>query len=268
MLPNAVNVINVDPPYFDQHIYSDISEYFWQIFRIALEPLTKAGFLFKESKLSDWKPFSSTVPREGEIIARKGRRKSGIKSFDEEWYTSQMAVFFKECFKVLKEDGILLTWFTHRSLEAWKAIISALYAGGFYVTKIWPVTTELLTRLVSKENSLTLNRTLIIVARKREKKETSEEELRDYALHLMKEMTNVLAEIGTTQSELRTFLQAAAMCAATKVPLPQNVSNPIHFCKSKLIPRLVNLAEEMLPVMYEQLGKKEPERTLEDFMDR
>ncbi len=263
ILSNTVDVVNVDPPYFDQHIYSDISEYFWQIFRIALKPLIKVGFLFKETRLSNWKTNSPTVPREGEIIARKGKKY--VRSFNEEWYTNQMSVFFKECFKVLKKDGVLLTWFTHRSLEAWEAIICALYAGGFYVTKIWPVTSELLTRLVSKKNSLALNKTLIIVARKREEKEVSEEELKEYALYLMKEMTEVLAEIGSTRSELRTFLRAAAMCAATKVPLPKDVSKPIQFCKSELIPRLVKLAEKMFPTMYEQFDKKYLKRTLEDF---
>ena len=265
ILPDVVDVINVDPPYFDQHIYSDISEYFWQVLRVTLKPLIEAGFLFKETKINNWKPSSPTVPREGEIIARKGKKYT--KSFNEEWYTSQMAMFFKECFKVLKKDGLLLIWFTHRSLNAWKALISALYTGGFYVTRIWPITSELLTRLVSRENDSTLNKTLIIVARKRGEEEISEEELKEYALHLMKEMTEVLAKIDGTRSELYTFLQAAAMCAVTKVPLPKDVPNPVQFCRSKLIPGLVKLAKKTFPVMYEQFNKKYLKRTLEDFWD-
>jgi adenine-specific DNA methylase len=272
-----VDVINVDPPYFDQHIYSDISEYFWQIFRIALRPLIEAELLFEKSNLADWKPTSSIVPREGEIIARKSRRKrrkiseesvdvDNIQPFDQDWYTNQMGILFSECFKSLKSDGILLTWFTHRSFEAWKAIISALYAGGFYVTKIWPVTSELLTRLVSKRNNLTLNRTLIICARKRDEKEISESNLRRHAINLMKDMCDVLAKMNATRSELRIFLRAVAMCAVTKASLPKEALNPIQYCQSKLIPWSVKLVEETLPVFFKRFTQRYSSRTLEDFL--
>jgi len=272
-----VDIINVDPPYFDNQIYSDISEYFWQIFSVALNPLIVAGLLFKESNLAGWRPTSSQVPREGEIISRRSeetREKTrsevagepSIPSFDERWYTNQMGVFFGECLKVLKDDGVLLTWFTHRSLEAWKAIISSLYAGGFRVTKLWPITSELLTRLVSKGGDSTLNRTLIIVARKRGEEETSESELKEYAINFMKEMSDALADIGATQSEFRTFLLAASMCAITRIPLHRGVSDPIQYCKSELIPWSVKLADEMFPTLYEQFNKTSPKHTLENFL--
>lgn len=278
MLSNIpVDVINVDPPYFDQHIYSDISEYFWQIFRIALRPLIEAELLFEKTNLPNWKPTSSVVPREGEIIARKSRRKRqkimkgnidehSIQPFDQDWYTNQMGMLFGECFKILRNDGILLTWFTHRSFEAWKAIISALYAGGFYVTKIWPVTSELLTRLVSKRNNLTLNRTLIICARKRDGKEISESDLRRHAINLMKDMCNLLAEMNATRSELEIFLRAAAMCAVTKASLPKEAPNPIQYCQSELIPWSLKLVEETLPNFFNQFTQKYSSRTLEDFL--
>ena len=78
-----------------------------------------------------------------------------------------MLEFFKEAYTALKDDGLLVVWFTHRTLNAWKSIISALYGSNFYVTRIWPVTTELLTRLVARKNNNVLDRTLTIVARKK-----------------------------------------------------------------------------------------------------
>jgi len=244
-----VDVINVDPPYFDQHIYSDISEYFWQVLCTALKPLIKAGFFFDKRKLLGWEPTSLVVPREAEVIVRKKRSTS----FNVNWYIKQMGKIFEECFKVLNDDGILLVWFTHNSIEAWEAIITALCIGGFYVTKIWPVTSELLTRLVSKGNGLVLNKTLIIVARKR-KEEVSENLLKDYAFHLMEDMYNVLTSLDASEAELHIFLKAAAMCAATKANLPKD-EDPIHYCKSKLVPLLVNFADKMSPLLHKRFDK-------------
>jgi adenine-specific DNA methylase len=255
-----VNVINVDPPYFDQHIYSDISEYFWQILCVGLKPLIKAGFIFNKGGLPNWEPTSLAVPREAEVIVRKKQHTF----FNINWYTKQMSKIFEECSKVLTDDGILLVWFTHNSIEAWKAIITALYIGGFYVTKIWPVTSELLTRLVSKGNGPVLNKTLIIVARKRKEEKIDENLLKDYALHLMEEMYNVLANLGATKTELHIFLKAAAMCAATKANLPKD-KDPIQYCELKLIPLLVSFADKMSPILYRQFDKAHP--NLESFFN-
>jgi len=265
-----VDVINVDPPYFDQHIYSDISEYFWQVLRKALEPLIDRGIIFKKSYVRDWTPKESTVPRTGEIIARKSsiqKASKGRIAFSPEWYTRQMATFFKECYKVLNDDGVLLTWFTHRSLEAWKSIIAALYAGGFYITKIWPVTSELLTRLVSKQNNLTLNRTLIIVARKRMDRNLERYKLERHVKHLMKEMAEILMEIGASPSELNVFLKAAAMCAVTRTPRSQEIKDPIRYCDGKLIPLSLTIAERFLqPILDEFKKRTQYESKLENFI--
>lgn len=164
-----------------------------------------------------------------------------------------MGKIFGECYRVLKDDGILLVWFTHNSIDAWKSIITALYVGGFYVTKIWPVTSELLTRLVSKGNGTVLNKTLIVVARKKKKEEKIDEnQLKDYAFHLMKGIYNVLLNLEATKSEIRIFLRAAAMCAATRANLPDD-EDQIKYCESKLIPFLVSFADEKLNLLISQL---------------
>jgi len=242
-----VDVVNVDPPYFDQHIYSDISEYFWQVLRIGLEPLIKADFLFEKRKLLNWEPTSPVVPREAEVIVRKRQSTS----FNVNWYTKQMGKFFDECSNLLTDGGILLVWFTHNSIEAWKAIVTALYFGGFYVTKIWPVTSELLTRLVSKGNGQALNKTLIIVARKRREEKIDEKMLKDYALHLMKEMYDVLVSLGATDAEFHIFLKAAAMCAATKAYIPKG-EDSTQYLESKLIPLLVDFAHKASQLYIKQ----------------
>lgn len=245
------DLINVDPPYFDTHIYSDISEYFWQILRLSLRQLINDGYIFGNEKIAEWNTYSQTVPREGELIVRKSANYSKNQNkFGEIWYAEQMLEFFKEAYNALKDDGVLIVWFTHRTLNAWKSIISALYGSNFYVTRIWPVTTELLTRLVAKNNNNVLDRTLIIVARK---KLETRANMKEHAQKLAYEIADALKEIGTSGKELKTFLYAAIMSSVTVMPL-QN--DPINYCYSKLIPESLKFADEIISGLMDKFHEE------------
>jgi len=137
-------------------------------------------------------------------------------------------------------------WFTHRTLNAWKSIISALYGSNFYVTRIWPVTTELLTRLVAKKNNDVLDRTLIIVARKKLKTKV---DMKEHAQKLAYEIADALKEIGTSGKELKTFLYAAIMSSVTVMPLE---NDSINYCYSKLIPKSLEIAKEIIPIITKE----------------
>jgi adenine-specific DNA methylase len=254
------DLINVDPPYFDTHIYSDISEYFWQVLRLAVKQLIDDGFIFNNKKIVEWDVRSQTVPREGELIVRKSKKNDQNK-FDEIWYAKQMLEFFKEAHRTLKDDGLLIVWFTHRTLNAWKSIISALYGSNFYVTRIWPVTTELLTRLVAKKNNV-LDRTLIIIAKK---KLEAKIDMKEHAQKLAYEIANALKEISASGRELKTFLYAAIMSSVTVMPL-QN--DPIHYCYSELIPKSLDIADEIIPKIVGEFHEKNNESSGKFFEKR
>jgi len=161
---NAVDVINVDPPYLAQHFYSDLMEFYWEILRIGLQPLIEHGYLFNrdpskgrvELYIEGWSPLLPVLPRENEIIARKGKDKirdlsAGLELADKmkytgKWYVIRMWEFFSETYKVLGDDGVLVIWFTHSDPAAWEAIVSSLYAAGFTLSKAWPIWTEMLKR--------------------------------------------------------------------------------------------------------------------------
>ncbi|WP_456468578.1 DUF1156 domain-containing protein [Archaeoglobus sp.] len=259
-ITEKLDLINVDPPYFDTHIYSDISEYFWQILRLSLNQLIDDGYLFDNKKIAEWNTHFQTLPREGELIVRKSRNNNKNQDkFSEIWYAEQMSEFFKEAYSALKDDGLLIVWFTHRTLNAWKSIISALYGSNFYVTRIWPVTTELLTRLVARKNNNVLDKTLIIVARKKLKTKI---DMKEHAKKLAYEIAEALKEIGTSTNELKTFLHAAIMSSVTVEPL-QN--NPIHYCYSELIPKSLDIANKIIPRVVEEFQEKNNESSGEIF---
>ena len=241
-IKEKVDVINVDPPYFDTHIYSDVSELFWQTLKISVKKLIEEKVIFGESKVENWDKIFESVPREGELIVRKNKKTQQ----NELWYAEQMFEFFKEAYKLLKDDGLLIVWFTHKSMSAWKTVISALYGSNFFVSRIWPVTTELLTRLVARNNGSTLNKTLIIVARK---KGNFSAKMEEYAEKLAVETLEALEKVGSTESEKRVFLNAAVMSSVTVEPLKEN---PILHCYEHLIPKSAEIAEKILGRLEER----------------
>jgi adenine-specific DNA methylase len=150
-----ISVINVDPPYYDQHIYSDFSEFFWPLLKLTLNNTLE--LLFKENYLSSWSPRSWRVPREDEIVSRKPSDRT---------FEVKLKKALIEMRKVLDDDGLLLLWFSHRKLEAWKAVLKALKDAEFKLTNIIPLVSEHPTRSITKGGKLGISHVLILVARK------------------------------------------------------------------------------------------------------
>ncbi|MCD6411852.1 MAG: hypothetical protein J7L20_05465, partial [Thermoplasmata archaeon] len=167
LLNKRLDLINVDPPYFDQHVYSDLSEFFWMLARISLRELI-GNYLFNEEingrkswEYIDWNPNCPFVPRKDELIVRKDNYAEEI-----EKYRRNMTEFFKSAYKALKDDGKLVLWFTHKSWEAWEAILYSLYISNFKVEDFYPFVSEHPTRSVSMQGEPKLNRTIVIIASK------------------------------------------------------------------------------------------------------
>jgi adenine-specific DNA methylase len=194
-----VDIINVDPPYLAQHFYSDLTEFFWQFLRIMLLPAIDIGYLFNrdpekgkvELYVDGWSPYLTTLPRSDEIIARRGRDKIGElgrsnigaiekNPFTGDWYILKMWEFFEEVHRILKDDGVLIVWFTHSDPRAWEAIIASLYAARFTLSVAWPTWTEMKAKRTALLTSAFLT-SLALILRKREVVEsivTGEREVR------------------------------------------------------------------------------------------
>ncbi|RLG36007.1 MAG: hypothetical protein DRN91_08860, partial [Candidatus Alkanophagales archaeon] len=241
----TVDIINVDPPYFDQHIYSDISEFFWQILRIALAPAIDAGYLFSRDELEKaelfvlgWSPMLPTVPRDAEIIERKTiktaiKGKSIVKIVERmkiphtrDWYIREIWRFFCEAYKTLKDDGVLIVWFTHSDPEAWEGILSALYASGFTVTKVWTIKTEQRTRPVARAG-LAFCSSLAIIARKaadrvivgttKPEELIANEEVKQVIVSSTVDALQSAIESGASEQEKYIMALAGAIAGATRV---------------------------------------------------
>ena len=165
----TLDIVNVDPPYFEQVVYSDKIEFIWVLMRRALSPAL--DILFPEKRVRiDWSPKGekgARLPRRRELVVR-GKSRSEFREGDpeiESWRT-----LFKELCtdfaKVLKDDGILVLWFTHPSDIAWRSVGEALYDAGFVTSKVYPMFSEMPTRFVSQVHKVAQQISLAIVAKK------------------------------------------------------------------------------------------------------
>jgi putative DNA methylase len=115
----SVDVVVTDPPYFDFVHYSELSDFFFA----WLSPVLKERYKwFDRHDSSD----------EGEVQHRDPRT-----------FARQLSHVFKECCRVLKDDGILAFTFHHSREEGWAAIHEAVTDAGLQVVAAHPVHAEL-----------------------------------------------------------------------------------------------------------------------------
>ncbi|MHA1574054.1 MAG: hypothetical protein ACTSX8_08665, partial [Alphaproteobacteria bacterium] len=84
----------------------------------------------------------------------------------EQDYERKMEAIFRECYRVLRDDGVLTIMFTHKKVEAWDTLASALINAGFSVQASWPAHTESEHSLHQAKKNAAAS-TILLVCRKR-----------------------------------------------------------------------------------------------------
>lgn len=129
----TIHNITFDPPYYDNVMYAELSDFFYVWLKRSV------GHLFPEF-------FNDHLTnKEDEAVANvarfsaMGKKKKKLAEKD---YERKMEAIFRECNRVLRDDGVLTIMFTHKKVEAWDTLASALINAGFTVRASWPVHTE------------------------------------------------------------------------------------------------------------------------------
>jgi adenine-specific DNA methylase len=142
---NSVDLVITDPPYFDNIHYSELSNFFY----VWLRLLVNNPHFGAES-----------VPTEGEAIVNPGMNK------DEDHYRLLLTSVFKECQRVLKEEGVFAFTFHHTKWRAWWMILCAVRDSGFSISKTLPIRSEYkVSPHIRKKNSLDMD--LVLFCRQR-----------------------------------------------------------------------------------------------------
>ena len=153
----TVDVVVMDPPYYDNVMYAELSDFFYVWLKRT------AGQVFPElfrRQLTD---------KENEAVANPARfaGQPGAKALAGRDYQHRMAAIFAECRRVLKADGVMTLMFTHKATGAWDALTTGLIEAGFVITASWPVNTEAEGSLHIRDKAAA-NSTIFLVCRPRQ----------------------------------------------------------------------------------------------------
>jgi hypothetical protein len=149
------DIIHVDPPYYNQHDYAGIMEFFWQLLQRALLPVLDVLFP-KDAIKIDWSPYQTELPRQ-EIRGAPPKKVGELSKFGD-----AMEVFFRESLKVLKPDGMLAMWYTYGKIEGWEELFYRFYNAGFEVQKCWQIWSQSPQRRIAIQGSAFFTSMLIL----------------------------------------------------------------------------------------------------------
>lgn len=129
----SVDLVITDPPFGDNLQYSELAEFFWVWLS---KPLS---MLFPENVTSN------ISPRSLEAVSNKARHpgqdKDGMKKCDV-MYDRLLTMCWKECFRILKDGGILAFTFHHDKDVAWINVLESLFKAGFSIESTFPIRSD------------------------------------------------------------------------------------------------------------------------------
>ncbi|MBB6647919.1 DUF1156 domain-containing protein [Halobellus ruber] len=120
---NEFDAVITDPPYYDNVIYSELSDFFYVWLRVLLKDEYD---VFEPEK----------TPRAESIVANPAAQK-GAAEFEDE-----IRQAFNTASKALKQDGVLAFTYHHSDVESWGELLSALCDVGFEVTATYPISAD------------------------------------------------------------------------------------------------------------------------------
>jgi putative DNA methylase len=140
-LPDAsVDLIVTDPPFFDNVHYSELADFFY-----AWQQLLPRGFT-------------------GD---RHTTRTSGeVQDTEDDRFAAKLAGVFRECHRILKDDGLLAFTYHHARDQGWRAVAEAVLGAGFVIVNSHPVKSEMSVAAPKSQAKEPIQIDIILVCRK------------------------------------------------------------------------------------------------------
>jgi adenine-specific DNA methylase len=133
-IPDAsVDAVVVDPPYGNNVMYAELSDFFYVWLKRSVGDLYPEWF---QSELTD--KHTEAVANPALFEGAKGNSWE-LATRD---YLLKMRRAFREMRRVVKPEGAMVVMFTHRQTEMWNALGLALLETGWEIGSSWPVHTE------------------------------------------------------------------------------------------------------------------------------
>jgi adenine-specific DNA methylase len=189
----SVDAVITDPPYCDNVMYSELADFFYVWLRLVLKDKYPAF----EPELS---------PKAREIIKNDAQAK------DENFFFRGLTRAFRECNRVLKDNGLFVFTFHHSQTWAWKSVLNSILEAGFYVTCVYPIHAEMSSSTHIMAGGIAYD--IPFVCRKREEsgQTISWEALKDEIYFAAQESVERIKTSGRSISDSDLFVIAMGRC--------------------------------------------------------
>ncbi len=136
----SVDLVLTDPPFFDNVHYSELADFFyvWQ------------------QHLFDNQNGPQTT-----------RHSEEVQNTDPEQFTANLLRVFQECYRVLKQDGLLVFSYHHSREEGWSCVAEAVIEAGFDFVQAQPVKAEMSVATPKSQAKEPIDLDILLVCRKR-----------------------------------------------------------------------------------------------------
>ncbi|MEA3416728.1 MAG: DUF1156 domain-containing protein, partial [Thermodesulfobacteriota bacterium] len=148
----SVDLVCMDPPYYNNVQYAELSDYF---------------YVWQKRTLKDLYPdyFNRRLTNKQDEAVANPDRDGGSRNAHKN-YERMMSEIFNECRRVIKDTGLLTVMFTHKSQTAWEALTQSLIESGWNITASLPVESETQHGIHTKETASAIS-SVFLSCRKR-----------------------------------------------------------------------------------------------------
>lgn len=165
----SVDLVITDPPFFDNVNYSELADFFyvWQ------------QLYFNEAYKSE----ASTT-----------RHRDEVQDPDAISFAAKLSNVYKECHRVLKDDGLLIFSYHHSRENGWHAIANAIFSSGFSLVQSQPVKSEMSVATPKSLASEPIDLDVLLVCKKR---------FKDHRMYLTRDKALIQADIEARKKVFR-----------------------------------------------------------------
>ncbi len=133
----SVDIILTDPPYYDNLNYSELADFYYQW-------------------IKDYINANDTEPIQNSLFVNVSQNEY------HQNYQVRLTNVFNECYKKLKDNGIMVFSYHHNKEDAWTALGEAVKSSNFIVTNVLPIRSEGSSGYHTSEKSIKWDSILIL----------------------------------------------------------------------------------------------------------
>jgi len=138
--PGTIDLIVTDPPFFDNVHYSELADFFYA-----------------------WQQLSTRRDATPSLTTRSAAE---VQDCDPGAFRDKLRGVFRECHRVLRDEGLLVFTYHHSRNEGWRALAESILGAGFSVVNSHPVKAEMSVAAPKSQAREPIQLDIILVCRK------------------------------------------------------------------------------------------------------